>query len=642
MCQFFTTFSEVSCWNLSGTWFARHRVIVSGLVSHAVILAHRLDFDEGTAISPVAIAMIRSQLATLAEVGVRRVAIVDGEHAQALEERIGLEEFQSLSISIVANRSWRRASGAALRMADSFLRTASGACLVLRGDRPLDTATLRTLAEVPVAHHAAAILMALPPADSDLSSEVKAKVLHGQVHELGLDLDVFDGVFTGHCVVGAGILSTLDGHLNPGLEHGLNALTSQGGVKAVNSGNWPWPTRHPIEVGDQVAAILETKKQRRYTLMNPGPVNTTTRVKSAMIHHDVSHRDSGFSELLVSLTDKLRRIFRGSPGHTVAMVTGSGTAAMECALASTVPRDRKVLVVDNGAFGERMLEICRLHEMDVVHVRYAWGDEVNPRDIERAFNEHPDIAVVAMIHHETSVGLLNPVQKVGEICRRYDAVFVVDAVSSLGAEEIDVVRDHIDVCYGSANKCLHAISGTGFLCVAPRVWQRIENVKPRSYYLNLKRYRDYMHERAQTPFTPAVSSYFALDAACAEFLEDGATRRLADYRRQNELLRSGLAELGMVPFTRTGRESHSMVTCCVPRGLSFDELYNGLKKRGFIVYACKDVLADKFVQVSNMGDTDDDTIKRFLQVTAEVIHEVRAANTSVLGGHAGDLGLASA
>ena len=175
---------------------------------------------------------------------------------------------------------------------------------------------------------------------------------------------------------------------------------------------------------------------------------------------------------------------------------------------------------------------------------------------------------------------------------------------ALGAEDIDVVRDHIDVCWASANKCLHAISGAGFLSVSPRTWQKIENIKARSYYLDLKRYRRYVEELAQTPFTPAVSAYFALDAALSEFLADGHDARVSMYRERNQRLRRGLANLGMAPLTRTGNESNSVVTCCVPTGVTFQEFYDALKMRGYIVYGCKDVLAEKFLQVANMGDAN--------------------------------------
>ncbi|HEU5054970.1 MAG TPA: aminotransferase class V-fold PLP-dependent enzyme [Kofleriaceae bacterium] len=600
------------------------------MVNRAVVLAHRLVLEGGSELSSANVALVRRTLSALAQIGVKEVCVVDGEHAEELGGQLRTAELGAMKVEVLANRSWRQASGSALLLARDFLGRSSAPCLVLRGDRPLDREALAELAATALDRNTrAAITIAEPPADG-LAGEVKVRIAGGRnvssVAALGLDLDRYDAVFTGHAVVSPEIVRELERYNNPSLEDALVAWVAAGRVRA-RAGRiaWPWGVARPAEMSDKVAAILDTKAHPAYTLLNPGPVNTTPGVKSALVHHDVCHRDSNFSELMVSLTGKLRRIFRGTPEHSVCLVTGSGTAAMECAISSCVPRDGKLLVIDNGAFGERLYEIGRLHEMDVVHLRYAWGDQVQPDDVERMFEQHPDIAVVAMTHHETSVGLLNPAREIGAICRRYDALFLVDAVSSLGAEDLDVVRDNIDVCWGSANKCLHAISGVGFLCVSPRTWSKIEQVKPRSYYLDLKRYRKYADELAQTPFTPAVSNYFALDQACTEFLADGHARRFAMYRERNARIRNGLAALGMAPFTRTGKESHSVTTCTVPAGIRFEDLYERMKRRGYILYACKDVLAHRFMQVANMGDLPIETIDVFLAETAAVIAELRAA-----------------
>ena len=597
------------------------------MVKRAIVLAHRMVFEGGGALSPSALGLLRLTLTSLAQAGIRDVCIVDGERAEELRERLPLHEFPAMSVRVLANRSWRKATGSAVLIARDFLEADDSPCLVLRGDRPLALDTLVELAQTSLETHVAAMVVALPP-DSDLSDEVKVRLsesLTPRIADIGLDLERFDVVYTGHALVRPEIAHVLEDMANPSLEDGLLQLVARNQLRALSGRiEWPWGIRPPSYVEEKVAALLEEKEHPRYTLLNPGPVNTTPQVKSAMVHHDVCHRDSSFSELMVSLTSKLRRVFRATPQHTAVILTGSGTAAMECAISSVVPRDGKILIVDNGAFGERLHEITRLHEMAVVHLRYAWGDLVNPADVKRAFEEHPDIAVVAMVHHETSVGLLNPIREIGAITRANDAILIVDAVSSLGAEELDVVEDNIDICYGSANKCLHSISGAGFLCVSPRVWSKIENIKPRTYYLDLKRYRRYAEELAQTPFTPAVSTYFALDAACGQFLADGHHRRWSMYRQRNTRLRRGLSELGMAPFTRTGRESHSVVTCCVPQGVTFQQLYDGLKARGYIVYGCKDVLADKFLQVANMGDLEDEAIDQFLATMREVIKSLRS------------------
>nr|MBA3461566.1 alanine--glyoxylate aminotransferase family protein [Deltaproteobacteria bacterium] len=444
------------------------------------------------------------------------------------------------------------------------------------------------------------------------------------VQDLGQDLEDANGVFTGHALVTRSILAKLVDLPNPTFEDGLYDLVTQGNVVALTT-TWTWGARRPIDIDDKVAALLDSKRHTHYTLLNPGPVNTTATVKSALVHHDVCHRDSTFSELMVSMTGKLRRIFRGSSQHTVVAITGSGTSAMEACLVSSVPPDKKVLILDNGAFGARLVEVAAVHEMDVIHLRYDWGEPIDPADVARVLAEHPGIAVVAMIHHETSVGLLNPVREIGAMCKAHGALLVVDAVSSLGAEDLDVVRDNIDICYGSANKCLHAVSGASFVCVAPHVWERIEKLRPRSYYLDLRRYRRYMHELAQTPFTPAVSTYFALDAACSEFLADGHAARFELYKSRNRRLRQGLAALGMHAFTDTGSESSSIVTARLPDTIAYETLHDAMKERGIIIYACKGILADRYLQVANMGDLADSTLDRFLVILGEEVARLRLA-----------------
>ncbi|MGE0550690.1 MAG: aminotransferase class V-fold PLP-dependent enzyme [Kofleriaceae bacterium] len=599
-------------------------------IDTAVILATRLVLESGNRLSETTVASIRRSLESLAALGVRNVTVVDGRQSEELRERLRLADLPTLSVRVLANTSWKNLSGSALLLARDAVAS-SDRCLVMRGDRPLDVEGLALLARLSLEHpdvDAAICVAQGAGVSSDNVRDVRVKLAHQhdsdlrQVIAIGEDLEGADGVFTGHAIVNRKILETLTKLPNPMLEDGLAELVANGRVLAMTRA-WIWDARRPLQVDDKVSALLATKRHDHYTLFNPGPVNTTATVKSALVHHDVCHRDATFSELMVSLTGKLRRIFRGTAHHSVFPITGSGTAAMEASLVSTVPPDRKILIVDNGAFGTRLVEIARVHEMGVVHLRYDWGQTVAVADVERALADNPDVAVVAMIHHETSVGLLNPVREIGALCRARDVLLIVDAVSSLGAEDLDVVRDNIDICYGSANKCLHAVSGASFVCVSPRVWPRIEKLKPRAYYLDLRRYQRYMDELAQTPFTPAVSVYFALDAACSEFLADGHAARFAMYRDRNRQLRQGLTALGMHPYTTTGIESNSIVTCQLPAGIEFTELYDTLKARGIIVYGCKGVLAERYLQIANMGDLGAQGISQFLDVLGDVIAELR-------------------
>ncbi len=593
------------------------------MINRALVLAPRLTLKGEGQLSPAQVSRIRRTLEELDAAGCREVCVVDGARAHELAQALG--EFPGLDLIVIGNRSWRQAGGSAMRHSADFLAAKKEPCLILSGDRPIDRKSLHLLlATVPEAGQAV-LLVAEPGrhqrADVVDLAKVRLREQSGElwVSEVGYDIESADALSAGHAVIHPAVLETFAHLNNPSLEEALRPLVARGCVRAVKS-RLAWPGGpQPIEVRDQVYAILDSKAHPRYTLLNPGPVNTTPRVKSALVHHDVCHRDESFSELLVGLSNRMRRIFRADPEYSVCMITGSGTAAMECALSSCVPSNGKVLIIDNGAFGERLLEIARVHQLDVVHLAYAWGELVQPGDVAAALAKHPDIRAIAMIHHETSVGLLNPIREVGQLARAHDALFIVDVISALGAEDIDVMRDNIDVCFGSANKCLHAVSGVGFLCVSPRVWSRIQSIPPRTYYLDLRRYKTYADELAQTPFTPAVSSYFALDAACAEFLDDGHEARFAMYRRRKERLRHGLAALGMEPFTTTGSESHSVTTVSAPPGVDVRELYDRMRDRGFIIYGCKGILADRFLQIANMGDLEEAQIDRFLTVLAEVI-----------------------
>jgi 2-aminoethylphosphonate-pyruvate transaminase len=369
-------------------------------------------------------------------------------------------------------------------------------------------------------------------------------------------------------------------------------------------------------------------RARHYVLMNPGPVLTSPRVKSALVHHDVCHRDEDYAVVARRIRRKLRQVCRGGSEHDVMLLSGSGTAAMEATIASCVPEDGKLLVVSNGAFGERFAEIASVHKIETVHLRYSWGELVDPADIKRLLADDPSIVAVVMCHHETSVGILNPVNRVGAICRDLDRMFFVDAVSSLGAEDIDIRRDKIDVLISSANKCLHAISGVSFACVDKRVWQRIADVAPRSYYLDLRRY----YER-QIPFTPAVSSFFALDAALDELLRQGVSQRQHRYRRVNALLRRELRDMGLERLTVTGHESHTITTVKVPSYISYGELYQALKDRGYIIYGCKDALQDRYFQIANMGELSDEHVQGFVATFGEVLARAKAeARVAYAGG----------
>ena len=591
-----------------------------------VVLAQGLGRRGESGFLPAQIHLLGRTLKELSAAGVADVTIVDGDEPAQLRSQ--LEIPSALNVDVCGDSSWQRSSASVVgRLVKASTRAVGNEelLLVVRGNRPPGERAFRDLLASSKNESFSAALMVVkneqPLVGENSVDEWKVCSSYGRVSQLGMDLENYDGLSAGHCLLRREFLEGLPTHADISIEDVLTKLPSE--IVCVNTKR-KWPlVPQPVRVEDEVEDLLKTRGRRKYTLLNPGPVNTTAKVKSAMVHQDLCHRDRGFEELMASLSQKLRRIFKGSAEHSVCILTGSGTAAMESALTAVASPTDKLLIIDNGAFGERMVEVATVHGIEVVHLKYDWGEEVRVSDVRQASAKHPDIAAVSMIHHETSVGVLNPVRAVGQAVRELGALFVVDAVSSLGAEDLDVVRDNIDVCFSSANKCLHAVSGVGFVCVAPHVWERTEQISPRSFYLDLRRYRNYARDRAQTPFTPAVSSFFALEAACREFLADGHESRIAAYRARNARLRAGLESLGMPSLSATGRESHSLVTCRLPREMTFVDFYHGLRARGYIVYACKGPLENDYFQVANMGDITGIEIDAFLGCAGTILQRAR-------------------
>ena len=354
------------------------------------------------------------------------------------------------------------------------------------------------------------------------------------------------------------------------------------------------------------------------TLLCPGPVNSSPRVKRALAQADIAHRDRAFVELLSRVVARLRHV-AGAPEHDVLLVGGGATAATEAALATFVSGDERLLVVSNGAFGERIAEMAQCLGIHMSHLRYDWGEDIVLEQIQGMLDGDPRIKALAMVHHETSVGWLNPINEVGRLLAPRHVRYFVDVVSSLGAEEFDMVRSRASVAIGSANKCLHGVAGAAFVITRRDIWDETAHVRPRSMFLDLRRYRAALKENGQTPFTPPVPAIAALEAALHELEDQGgvAARRL-HYQALNARLRAGLIGLGLEIRYHGPSSAASLTVAQLPPGLTFDEFYHDLRTRGFLVYRGKGPISHDSFLVANMGDVDLATIDRFLETVADI------------------------
>ncbi len=318
-------------------------------------------------------------------------------------------------------------------------------------------------------------------------------------------------------------------------------------------------------------------------LLNPGPVNVSERVRRAMIAGEMCHREPEFAAMQEEIRRRLRELF--APDHEAILLAGSGTAAVEAAISSCVPPRGRIQVLVNGVYGRRMAEIARTYGIEVVERRGAWNRPLEP--------EPCDCDLVAMVHHETTSGLLNRVRDGG-------VPVLLDAVSSAGGEALPPA----DIVVGTANKCLQGVPGVSFVLARERHLRH----PPRNYYLHLPRYR------RGIPFTPAVPACAAFREALRELDEETVPGRLDRYRRAARLLRAGFERMGLSFYLDPGHRSNTLTALRLP--MDYDVLHDRLKAEGFVIY--RGLMEDLF-RVANMGWIPAAELERFLGVLEEIL-----------------------
>jgi 2-aminoethylphosphonate-pyruvate transaminase len=339
---------------------------------------------------------------------------------------------------------------------------------------------------------------------------------------------------------------------------------------------------------------------REWVLLNPGPANTSPRVRQALLTPDLCHREPEFFEVMRECRRRLVDVLGIAAAFDAVLFTGSGTAAVEAAIASLVPPERGLLVVNNGVYGERALKIARAHGIPTETLTYDATTPVAPADVTRVLRALPEISHVAVVHHETTTGLLNPVEAVADAAAAEGRRVIVDAMSSLFGEPLDVSRESIDAVTASANKCLQGIPGISFVLARRSALAALKGRPPRSVYLDLHTHWA-TQEQDNTPFTPAVQVLHAMREALLELAEEGLAERIARYAENARVLRRGMAALGFSILVPEGARSTILTTFRLKPGLTYEPLHDAMKRRGYIIYAGQGDIRTYAFRVANMG-----------------------------------------
>lgn len=358
---------------------------------------------------------------------------------------------------------------------------------------------------------------------------------------------------------------------------------------------------------------------RPLILLNPGPVALSNRVRNALLKPDLCHREPEFATLQASIRRRLLDVYSLSPARYAAvLLTGSGTAAVEAMLTSLMPPAGKVLVIENGVYGERLSRIAEVYGIAHIRFKHQWGAPVEIPALARRIEEDDAITHVAAVHHETTTGRLNDLAEVASLCDGRGLPLLVDGVSSFGAEALDFEAWNIGACAATANKCLHGVPGVSFVVLRRELLPPSGSPK-RSLYLDLETYC--RHQDANgTPFTQSVQSFYALEEALSELQDQGGWQaRHQHYQDLVEQTRNGLLSLGIRPLMNSEDSSVVLNSFELPPGFDYETLHDRLKENGFVIYAGQGELAKRIFRLSTMGAITAADIHRLLQAITRIV-----------------------
>lgn len=357
---------------------------------------------------------------------------------------------------------------------------------------------------------------------------------------------------------------------------------------------------------------------KRNVLLNPGPATTTDTVKMAQIVPDICPREKEFGQIMKELSNELVRIVHGDPAvYTAVLFCGSGTINIDVCLSSLLPQGKKALIVNNGAYSRRAVEVCSFYGLPYIDLKFLDNMRPDLSTVEKAL-EDPDVALVYTTHHETGSGILNPIREIGALAHEHGALFVVDTTSSYAMIPIDIARDNIDFCMASAQKGIMAMAGLSFIVGRTAAIEASAAYPKRSYYCNLYQQYASFKKTGQMHFTPPVQTIYAAMQGVREYFAEGESAKWERHKRVFEAIKKGAHALGL--RTSLPEEYESKLVACIlypdDPNWDFEAVHDYCYERGFTIYPGKIDSANTF-RLCSLGAIDVPDIEAFFVVLKE-------------------------
>jgi 2-aminoethylphosphonate-pyruvate transaminase len=360
---------------------------------------------------------------------------------------------------------------------------------------------------------------------------------------------------------------------------------------------------------------------KRNILLNPGPATTTDTVKLAQLAPDICPREKEFAALMAGLREDLVRVVHGDPEkHTAVLFCGSGTLCMDVCLNSLLPEGKQTLIVHNGAYSARAVEICRSYGLPHIDLTLPYDRPADLAAVEEALRANPEVALVYATHNETGTGLLNPIRELGALAHQYGAVFITDTTSTYAMRPIDIETDHIDFCMASAQKGLMAMTGLSFVIGRRDLIEVSKDYPRRSYYANLFRQYDCFQRTGEMEFTPPVQTVYAALQAMKEYWAEGEQAKWARHTRTMNAIHAGLEALGFRETIRSEWQAGLVAAVRNPNDPNWDfqKVHDYCYERGFTIYPGKVGTVGTF-RLCALGAIDEGDIRAFFRVFRDAL-----------------------
>ena len=352
---------------------------------------------------------------------------------------------------------------------------------------------------------------------------------------------------------------------------------------------------------------------KRNILLNPGPATTTDSVKLAQIVPDICPREKEFANLLSEISDELTLLVANTEDFSTILFSGSGTAGVEAVLSSVIPPNKTILIINNGSYGERMCKIADTYNLNYLEFTSSPTEPLDLAELEKIIQNNLHISHLAVVHNETTYGLLNNLNDIGNLAQKYKLELIADCMSSFGAIPINMSKQNINYLIASSNKNLQGIPGIVFVVASNKALQKLKNIKPRSFYLNLYDQYIFFEQNKQMRFTAPVQAFYALKQALSELKEEGLENRYKRYTKSWKTLLNGLEKLKLNYLIDKKYHSKIITSVYMPQGIDFEDLHDYFYSHGFTIYPSKSQEFNSF-RVANIGAIDHKDIKQFLEL----------------------------